>query len=79
MKKKIFLAFGLGALVGAGIMYLRKEKQLEKMRELLDGEEDYEEDEEIFDEDLDDDFDEEYAENKTFEDIKAENEEAKKD
>lgn len=78
MKKKIFLAFGLGALVGAGIMYLRKEKQLEEIRKLFD-EEEFEEDEEIFDEDLDEDFDVEYAKNKTFEDIKAEKEEEKKD
>ena len=74
MKKKIFLAFGLGALVGAGIMYLCKEKQLEEIRELFDDEEepgDYEEDEEFFDEDLDDDFDVDC--DKTSEDNEEEN------
>ena len=39
MKKKIFLAFGLGAVLGAGIMYLRKEKRLEELREIFDDEE----------------------------------------
>lgn len=72
MKKKIFLAFGLGTLLGAATMYLHKEKQLEEMRKLLDDEEDYEEDEDFFEEDLDEDSDVEYVNNKTFDDIEAE-------
>lgn len=76
MKKKIFLAFGLGAVLGAGIMYLRKEKQLEELREIFDDEEelgDYEENDDFFDEELDEDFDENYPDNKASENSKEQN------
>lgn len=72
MKKKIFLAFGLGALLGAATMYLHKEKKLEEMRKRFDEAEDYEDEEDFFEEDLDEDSDVEYVNNKTFEDIEAE-------
>lgn len=65
MKKKIFLAFGLGLLAGIEIMYLCKEKELEAMRNLINFEENEEDDYEVFfDDDLDDDYDEENVNNK---------------
>ena len=66
MKKKIFLAFGLGTVVGAVVTYLIKEKELEEMREIFDDEdyEDYEY-EEDFHEELSKEFEEDYPEKTT--------------